>query len=372
VTSVAARTAARSGIFSTSYRQDLALRRGRVAHAGAVAVGAGLLVLPLVLPARWHPVAVFALIAGIGAVGMHVLTGLAGQVSLGHAAFLGVGAYTATWLGADQELPAYLWLPGAGLAAAALGALVGPVATRLRGLYLAVVTLSLTFVAGWVWTVWESLTGGSSTGRSTMRFTIAGHDLFDGMTLAGLHLDGDQVWWYVALALLAAAMTTARNLQRTRIGRAFGSIRERDLTASSAGIPVTRIKTTAFVVSSFYAGIAGALLAAYQSYLLPEQWDLWLSIQFVAMIVVGGLGSVAGAVLGAAFVVVLPELVQSSTGFLPFVEERPSSTGGVSVELLSQLLYGAATVAVLVWEPGGIVGLWERFRSFWRTWPWSY
>jgi branched-chain amino acid transport system permease protein len=364
--------ATRSGIFSTTYRQDLALRRGVVDHTKAVALGIGLVALPLVAPTRWQPVAVFALIAGIGAVGMHVVTGLAGQVSLGHAAFLGVGAYTATWLGADQGLPAYLWLPGAGLAAAGLGALVGPVATRLRGLYLAVVTLALTFVTGWVWTVWESLTGGSSTGRPTMRFTVAGTDLFEGVTLAGLRLEGDQVWWYVALALLAAAAVSARNLQRTRVGRAFGSIRERDLTASSAGIPVTRTKTTAFVVSSFYAGIAGALLAAYQSYVLPGQWDLWLSIEYVAMIVVGGLGSVSGAVLGAAFVVVLPELVQSSTGFLPFVEDRPSATGGISVELLSQLLYGAATVAVLVWEPRGIVGLWERFRSFWRTWPWSY
>jgi branched-chain amino acid transport system permease protein len=364
--------ATRSGIFSTTYRQDLALRRGLAAHAGAVAVGLGLVALPLVAPARWQPVAVFALIAGIGAIGLHVLTGLAGQVSLGHAAFLGVGAYTATWLGADQQLPAWVWLPGAGLAAAVLGGLVGPVATRLRGLYLAVVTLALTFVAGWVWTVWESLTGGASTGRSTMRFSIGGTDLLGGVTLAGVELDGDQTFWYVTLALLTLAAITARNLQRTRIGRAFASIRERDLTASSAGIPVTRIKTTAFVVSSFYAGVAGALLAAYQSYLLPGQWDLWLSIQYVAMIVVGGLGSVSGAMLGAAFVVVLPELVVSSTGVLPFVEERPSSTGGISVELLAQLLYGAATVAVLVWEPGGIVGLWERFRSFWRTWPWSY
>jgi branched-chain amino acid transport system permease protein len=362
----------RSGVFSTTYRQDLALRRGMVDHAKAIALGVALLAAPLVAPTRWQPVAVFALIAGIGAVGMHVLTGLAGQVSLGHAAFLGVGAYSATWLGADQGFPAYVWLPAAGLTAAALGALVGPVATRLRGLYLAVVTLGLTFVTGWVWTVWESLTGGSTAGRSTMRFTVGGTDLFDGVTVAGLHLDGEQVWWYVALALLTVTAVTVRNLQRTRIGRAFGSIRERDLTASSAGIPVTRIKTTAFVVSSFYAGIAGALLAAYQSYVLPGQWDLWLSIEYVAMIVVGGLGSVSGAMLGAIFVVMLPELVQSSTGFLPFVEDRPSATGGTSVELLSQLLYGAATVAVLVWEPRGIVGLWERSRSFWRTWPWSY
>jgi branched-chain amino acid transport system permease protein len=361
----------RSGTYSTSYRQDLALRRGTAAHAGAVAVAMALVVLPLVLPARWQPVAVFAAIAAVGAIGLHVLTGLAGQVSLGHAAFLGTGAYAATWLGVDRQLPAWVWLPGAGLAAAALGAVVGPVATRLRGLYLVVVTVALTFIASWVWDAWEPVTGGD-TGRATVRLTVGGTDLLGGITVLGVELNGDQTFWYAALAVLALAAATARNIQRTRIGRAFASIRERDLSAASTGIPVTRIKTTAFVVSSFYAGMAGALLAAYQSYVLPEQWDLLLSIEYVAMIVIGGLGSMAGAVAGAAFVTALPELVRSATGVLPLIEERPGPTGGLSVELVAELLYGAAIVMVLVLEPRGMAGMWERFKVFWKTWPWSY
>lgn len=361
----------RSGIFSDTYRQDLALRRGFAAHAGTVAVGAAVVALPFAVSARWQPIAVFAAISGIGAIGLHILTGLAGQVSLGHAAFLGVGAYAATWLGADQGLPVYVWLPGAGLVAAAVGAVVGPIATRLRGLYLAVVTLSLVFVTAWVWDVWESLTGGSA-GRSTARLTVGGTDLLDGVTLAGIELNGDQTWWFASVAVLALAAVTARNLQRTRIGRAFASIRERDLTAAVAGVPVTRIKTLAFIVSSFYAGVAGALLAAYQSYALPDQWDLLLSIEFIAMIVVGGLGTVFGAVVGAAFVAAIPELVRSATGVVPFIEEQTSITGGMSVELVSDFLYGAVIVAVLVFEPRGLVGLWERFRSIWKTWPWSY
>lgn len=361
----------RSGIFSTTYRQDLALRRGPAAHAGAVAVGLALVALPLVLPARWQPVAVFAAIAAVGAIGLHLLTGLAGQVSLGHAAFLGAGAYAATWLEVDRHLPAWVWIPGAGLAAALLGTVAGPVATRLRGLYLVVVTVALTFVTSWVWDAWEPVTGGSA-GRATARLTVGGTDLLGGVTVLGVDLNGDQAFWYVTLAVLALSAATARNLQRTRIGRAFTSIRERDLTAASAGIPVTRIKTTAFVVSSFYAGVAGALLAAYQSYVLPDQWDLLVSIQYVAMIVIGGLGSVGGAVAGAVFVTALPEVVSSFTGALPFIEEQQGADGGLSVELVAQLLYGAAIVAVLVLEPRGMAGIWERFRSFWKTWPWSY
>lgn len=363
-------TAARSGTFSTTYRQDLALRRGRPAQTGNAFLIVAALGLPLVAPERWQPIAVFAIIAAIGALGLHLLTGLAGQVSLGHAAFLGTGAYTATWLGADQQLPAWVWLPGAGLAAAALGAAAGPLATRLRGLYLAVVTLALVFIMSWVWEVAEPLTGGD-TGRSTMRLTVNGTDLHRGATVAGTDLNGDQAYWYLSLAILAVAAATARNIQRTRIGRAFTSIRERDLAAAGAGVPVTRIKTTAFVVSSFYAGVAGALLAAYQSYLQPDQWDLLLSIEYIVIIVIGGIGTVAGAIAGAIFVTALPELVHSLTGTLTFIDERPDPSGGMSVDYVAQLLYGAALVAVLIFEPRGLVGLWERFKSFWETWPWS-
>jgi len=362
-----------SGIFSTSYRHELALRRGRSARLGAVAVAALLIVFPFVAGANWQPIAVFALIAGIGAIGLQLLTGLAGQVSLGHAAFLGTGAYTASWLGGDQGLPVYIWLPAAGLVAAALGGLVGPVATRLRGLYLAVVTLALLFIMSYVFEQWTSVTGGR-VGRSTMALTVNGTDLLDGVTLPvlGIELNGNQAYWFFVLAVLVGLGYAARNIQRTRIGRAFLSVRERDLTASVAGVPVTRMKTAAFVVSSFYAGIAGALLAAYQSYVLPTQWGLILSIEFVAMIVIGGLGTVFGAVIGAAFVRAIPELVRSLTGVLPFIEQESDPSGGVTVELVSQFLYGAAIVTVLVFEPAGLYGLWIRFRSFWKTWPWSY
>ncbi len=361
----------RSGIFSRSYRDELALTRGPTAHLGSALVALLAIAFPFVAGSTWQPLGVFAMIAAIGAVGLQLLTGVAGQISLAHAAFLGVGAYTASWLGADQGLPVFIWLPAAGIAAALIGGIVGPIATRLRGLYLAVVTLALSFILNYVFEVWDGLSGGSG-GRSAMPLSVNGTNLLDGVVVFGFHLNANQAYWFVVLAVLVVMGYGARNIQRTRIGRAFLSVRERDLAASVAGVPVTATKTAAFVVSSFYAGVAGALLAAYQSYVLPSQWGLALSIQYIAMVVIGGLGSVAGAVIGAAFVTGLPEVVRSLTGVLPFIEENTSPNGGITVELVSQLLYGAVIVVILVYEPRGVMGVWRRFREFWATWPWGY
>jgi branched-chain amino acid transport system permease protein len=363
--------ATRSGIYSTSYRQELALTRGGPAHAGSAIVAVVAILFPLAVGPTWQTIGVFALIAAIGAIGLQLLTGLAGQVSLGHAAFLGIGAYTATWLGVDQQMPAWVWLPAAGVVAALVGALIGPIATRLRGLYLAVVTLALSFIATYVFEVWRDLSGGTN-GRSTMRISLGDTDILRGVTVFGVELNGNQAYWYVVLAVLVVMGYGARNIQRTRIGRSFLSVRERDLTAAAAGVPVVRTKTAAFVVSSFYAGIAGALLAAYQSYVLPTQWGLHMSIEYIAMIVIGGLGTVSGAIVGAALVTGLPELIRGVAEYVPFIQKQSSPRGGMSVELVSQFVYGAIIVVMLVFEPRGFVGLWQRFKSFWKTWPWSY
>lgn len=363
-----------SGIYSRSYFDELQLLRGIKPRLWMATIVLAALAYPWVVSRGWQTIGVFSLIAAIGALGLHLLTGLAGQLSLGHAAFVGIGAFSATWLGVDRGLPAVVWIPGAGIVAAAVGGLVGPIATRLRGLYLSVLTLALVFLTLFVFEIWPSITGGTN-GRLAVAFTVNGRDLLRGVTLpiVGIELTGDQAFWYVCLAVLAVLAVAARNIQRSRMGRAFVASRERDLTAAVAGVPVVRTKTAAFVVSSFYGGVAGALLASYQSYVAPGQWNLHLSIQFVAMVIIGGLGSVSGAILGAFFVTCLPQLVNLLTPVLPFVASRTTSTsGGITAELLANLLYGVAVVAVLVWEPRGLIGLWERFKSIWRTWPWSY
>lgn len=360
-----------SGVFAETYRQDLALRRGAAAHTGTVVVAALALAWPLVLSTRWQVAGVFALIAAVAAMGLHVTTGLAGQVSLGHAAFVAIGVYSAVWMGVDKGWAWWVWLPGAGIVAALVGLIVGPFALRLRGLYLAVVTVALLAVTQYLWAVWPSLTGGFN-GRSAQPLEIAGHDLFSDLSVFGLiTLNSNQQFWFVALAVLTVLAVAARNLQRTKPGRAWASVRDRDLAAAVAGVPITRAKISAFVVGAFYGGVAGALLGAYQSYVVPEQFGLDLSVRYIAIIVIGGLGSVAGVVVGALFVTVLPLLVNGLTGLLPFIEEKPSTSGGFTVDLVSTFVYGLAIVIVLVVEPRGLMGLWERFRDVWRTWPWS-
>jgi branched-chain amino acid transport system permease protein len=358
-----------SGLIAETYRQDVAFYRGAWPRFGVAAVTAGAVVAPFLLSKLWQSVAVFALIASLAAIGLHVMTGLAGQVSLGHAAFVGIGAYTATWCGGDKRWPMLLWLPAAGVVAAAIAGIVAPFAARLRGLYLAVVTLAVVIVTGYVWTSWTSLSGGFN-GRPTLEVGVFGHDLFTDLDLGVIALNSAQQFFFLCLVVVVVVATGVRNLQRTRLGRAFLAVRDRDVAAAVAGVAVVKTKVLAFMGAGFCAGLAGALLAAYQSYIRPEQFNLNLSIEYVAMVVIGGLGSLTGAICGAVFVTALPQLVRNLASFLPFISTEPGANG-ISADNLALLLYGLAIIVVLIAEPLGVFGLWTRFKQVWRTWPWS-
>ncbi|TDC46608.1 branched-chain amino acid ABC transporter permease [Actinomadura sp. KC345] len=341
------------------------LTRGRV---GVCLWIAGMLVLPLVVRSElWLGIGILTLIAAVAALGMQVITGLAGQISLGHAFFMAIGAYSSAWLGADQGLPWWLWLPAAGLAAAAAGALVAPIAVRIRGLYLAVATLALVFIGLYVWETWTDLSGGVN-GRPAAPVLFGDQDLSLGvMSGDQVILDSFQAWWYFALAILLLVMLLTHNLKHSRLGRAFMAVRDKDVAAAVVGVPVTRTKTTAFVISSFFAGISGALLVSYMGYFTPGQWHLMLSVDFIAMIVIGGMGTVSGALLGALFVRAIPEVVNQASDFLPFVRKEASTDGGVTGPLLSGFLYGLVIVLILLFEPNGIRALvlrvWRRLRA---------
>jgi branched-chain amino acid transport system permease protein len=326
--------------------------RGRVT---LLAVAAIALVLPFQLGTSALSTATFVVIAAIGATGLNILTGYAGQISLGHAFFLAAGAYTGAKLGEDLGWSAALWIPAAGLVAGLCGALVGPVALRLRGLYLAIVTLSLVFIGQHVFFNTESLTGGPQ-GRTFPPVVIGPFDFSPGQVLriGGLQIDHNGLYYYLALGLLAAATAFARNVRRTRTGRAMVAVREREIAAAVMGVDVGRVKIAAFTASAFLAGISGALYASYLSFAQPGEWSLLLSIQFVAAVIVGGLGTVAGPLLGSAVVFALPTLLKN----LPFLPEDGAS--GVSVSDLSAIAYGVLIVAFLVVEPRGLVGLAER------------
>ena len=358
-----------SGVIAETCLQDLALARGAWARAGVVGLLGVSGLAPFFLSKLWQSVGVFALIAAIAAIGLHIMTGLAGQVSLGHAAFVGIGAYTASWCGGTKHWPMLLWLPAAGLAAAAIAGAVAPFAARLRGLYLAVVTLALVIVTGYVWTSWTSVSGGFN-GRPTLEVGVFGHDLFRPFGIGPLTLNSAQQFWFLTLGVLTLVALGVRNLQRTRLGRAVLAVRERDVAAAVTGVEVVRTKILSFVAAGFCAGLAGALLAAYQSYITPGQFNLNLSITYVAMVVIGGLGSLSGAIAGAVFVTALPGLVRNMATFLPFISTTPGANG-LSADNLALLLYGLAIIVVLISEPRGLSGLWDRFKQVWITWPWS-
>jgi branched-chain amino acid transport system permease protein len=322
------------------------------ARASLLAVVLVALVLPFQLGTSALTTATFVVIAAIGATGLNILTGYAGQISLGHAFFLAAGAYTGAKLGEDAGWSAALWIPAAGVVAGVCGALVGPVALRLRGLYLAIVTLGLVFIGQHVFFNAESLTGGPQ-GRTFPPVVIGPFDFSAGQVLrvGGLQIDSNGLYYFLALALLAAATGFAWNVRRTRTGRAMFAVREREIAATVMGVDVRRVKIAAFTASAFLAGISGALYASYLSFAQPGEWSLLLSIQFVAAVIVGGMGTVAGPLLGAAVVFALPMLLKN----LPFLPDE--AAGGVSVSDLSSIAYGLLIVGFLVLEPRGLVGL---------------
>jgi branched-chain amino acid transport system permease protein len=221
---------------------------------------------------------------------------------------------------------------------------VGPVALRLSGLYLAIVTLGLVFIGQHVFFNAESLTGGPQGRAFPPVFT-------EPLGVGGLLIDTNGLYYYLALALLAGATAFAWNVRRTRSGRAMVAVRERELAASVMGVDVRRVKIAAFTASAVMAGVSGALYASYLSFAQPGEWSLLLSIQFVAAVIVGGMGSVAGPLLGSAVVFALPTVLKN----LPFLPEE--AAGGISVSDLSSIAYGLLIVAFLVLQPRGLVGL---------------
>jgi branched-chain amino acid transport system permease protein len=302
-----------------------------------IAVAGVLLVLPFQLGTSALTTATFVVIAAIGATGLNVLTGYAGQISLGHAFFLAAGAYTGAKLGEDLGWSAALWIPAAGAVAAVCGALVGPVALRLSGLYLAIVTLGLVFIGQHFFFNAESLTGGPQGRSFPPVFT-------EPLGVGALQFDTNGLYYYLALALLAGATAYAWNVRRTRSGRAMVAVREREIAAAVMGIEVRRVKVAAFTAAAFMAGVSGALYASYLSFAQPGEWSLLLSIQFVAAVIVGGMGTVAGPLLGSAVVFALPTLLKE----LPFLPQEAD---------LASIAYGLLIVVFLVLQPRGLAGL---------------
>jgi branched-chain amino acid transport system permease protein len=328
------------------------------------------LALPLVLEDFWLQLGLFVMATAIGAVGLTLLVGVAGQLSLGHAAFAAIGAYVYVWATSESTatlagagLPAVVGLVLAVAAAALVGFVFSPVASRLRGIYLGLATLGLVFVVRHLLLNLDSWTGGFN-GRSVEPFTIGGFSFSnkspDYLAVAGVEFQGLHRLWYLFLVLTLLACWLAANLRTSRTGRAWANVRDSETAAAAMGIAVARHKASAFVVSSGYAGLAGALLALAYGRLAPDVFTLTVSVDFLVMIVLGGLGSVGGAVVGALFVTALPLVLTQYSTALPFLASPGS--GGLDPATASRLLYGLAIIAVLLFLRGGLAGAFRRLR----------
>ena len=334
-------------VFKTEYNQDIRLFK----HGGQVFWYGLLMAVLLAAPfgvgeyvmSQLH----FILIYSIIGLGLMLLVGFTGQISLGHAAFLALGAYTEALLQA-KGVPFMISLPVAALFCAAVGWIVGLPALRLKGIYLAIATLAFNVIVEEVLTRWEGLTGGSS-----------GMHLKP-IVMFGMELDGEMGFYYLCLALTVACILALMNLLRSPTGRAFVAIRDSEISASCMGVNLAKYKTLSFSLSAALTGIGGVLYAHKVTFISPEQFTLLQSIELVTIVILGGIGSLHGAVLGAAFLIVLPQLISIAKDYLP---------GSIAGSGLQAVVFGLVLIGFIVFEPLGLYGRWLKVRTWFQLFP---
>src|SRR5476649_3082712 len=326
-----------AGVFKTSYAADMALYPLPIAKwAVAACAGLFIVVAPLVLGEYYISILNLILIAVVGALGLNILVGYTGQISIGHGAFMSVGAYTAANLAVRLGLPFWLTLPAGGLMAAAVGVLVGIPSLRIKGLYLAIATLAGQLIIEWTINHVPAISGGAQASIQVERPRLFGHSLTTQREL-----------YFFLLFFAVLAIVATLNLMRSRIGRAFVAVRDQDIAAEIIGIDIFRYKLVAFAISSFYAGVCGVLYTYYFGIANYEQFQLGVSIEYLAMIIIGGLGSVLGSILGAAFVALLPLVIRTvmeSVGGFFFAANEMATV----VSSMRLVIFGALIIVFLV------------------------
>jgi branched-chain amino acid transport system permease protein len=341
--------------FRTSYKEDMALFQTLWVKVWLVILIALIVVCPYFLSRYQLSILNEITIAIVGALGLNLLVGYTGQISLGHGAFLAIGAYTTALTAEKFGLPFVVTLPLSGFMAALLGMIVGIPALRLKGLYLALGTLAFGFIVNYVLFHWDLTQG--DMGMAVKRISIG-----------GFVIRTEKEYFYFAVTIAALAALCAKNIARSKIGRSFVAIRDRDIAAEAMGIPLAKYKVMAFGISSFYAGIAGGLLAHYQKWIVPGSFDLSLSIAYIAMIILGGLGTVLGSILGAILITGIPHGIVYATDL---VKDSYPVLGGLIVDLKLGI-FGLIVVLALLFEPQGLAGIYQRAKLYWKTWPFKY
>jgi branched-chain amino acid transport system permease protein len=348
-----------TGAHHTSYASELRLRQTRGERVRLALCIAGLAALPFVLNNYWLGIANTIGIAAIGAIGLNILVGFTGQISLGQGGFLAVGAFTSALLAGRAGLPLPLSVAGAVVVTAAAGAIIGLPALRLKGLYLAMATLAAQQIIEFTIRRWRWLTDGR------------GYLEAPALALGGWrvqHAAFERTWYWVIVGAAALGAIAARNVFRTALGRSFMAVRDQEIAAQAIGVNLTRAKLTAFALSSGYVGLAGALTAHYTEIVTWERYTIGVSVTYIGMIIVGGLGSIAGSIYGAGLLMLLPPLLSAiadaARDTAPFLAEH--------LPALKNAAEGVVIILFLLFEARGLDHLWRRVRQYFATWPFRY
>ena len=346
----------RCGEFRTTYQADMTIFPTPLARR--VAVGSVLLLLlaPLFLNAYHLNLLIQIGYYGIAALGLNIVVGFTGQISLGHAAFFGLGAFASAWLSNNSGIPVFFTIPLAGLATMAVGLLVGIPAGRIKGLYLAIATLASQYILEDFFARADWFTGGSA-GAMASPFSLFGYIM-----------NTDRSYFYVVLFYVVIMYLAGANLMRSRDGRAFVAVRDHYLSAEIMGINLNKYRILSFGISSFYAGIGGALFGHYLGFVSAEGFTLLLSIQFLGMVIIGGLGSVMGSMLGTFFMVLLPEVMEFGVHLVG--SNNPGLTQALAY--IKEMAIGLAIILFLIFEPDGLAHRWRMIKNYWKLYPFSY
>ncbi|MFH2011938.1 MAG: branched-chain amino acid ABC transporter permease [Pseudomonadota bacterium] len=345
-----------SGNFKTSYAADMAIFQTTWIKVWMAILFVVVIIFPFWAGPYLTYVINLAAIAAIGALGINLLTGYTGQISIGHGAFIAIGAYSTAILHVDAGFPFWLALPTGALITAISGLIIGIPSLRLKGLYLVMSTFAFSFVVQYVIIKWESLTRGS-TGMG-----VPSPEIF------GYAIATDRAFYFLVMPILAVSVLFARNIIRTKVGRAWVAIRDRDISAEVMGVNLAKYKVMSFFISSFYAGITGGLYAYYITDISPEHFPLILSIDYLVMIIIGGMGSIIGSILGAMFVIMLPEGIRMIADLFgttyPFLVDRFFD--------IKVMAFGLAIILFLMFEPNGLYGRWVKIKIYYKLWPYKY
>lgn len=345
-----------AGLFHENYRSDERIFQTWFARLWLLAFLVGCALFPMMASKYMVSTMIEVGIAIIACHGLNLLTGFTGQISLGQAAFMGVGAYACSILIGQAGVPFIIALPVAGAITALVGMVFGIPSLRLRGLYLAMATIAAQFIIEFTIRRWDKLTGG------------VGGMYVDPGTLGPLHFNDYIHLYYLTFALVIAVTMATKNIVRARSGRAFIAIRDRYLAAEVIGVNLFKYRLMSFAVSSFYAGIAGALLAQYLEVITHESFTIMQSIDYLAMCIIGGLGHLLGGIFGVGFYFILERILEVVTTSLN-TAFPDHVTWFVSIR---EIVFGAVIILFLIFEPDGLAARWRTMRAYWKLWPFSY